>query len=117
MAGAWRTLRFFHGGLLLLALPVAAQIRLGEISADADGTISSGYTASYGNMTPSNHGLTLGGATNLSGSFYNPNFLSFNASLYLNQSRANSNFRIHLRCQRGQPFHQHLRRQQIPRFD
>ena len=68
------------------------RFKFGEVSADASGTISTGYTASYGNMTGSNHGWTLGGATSLTGSFYNPNFLSFNASLYLNQSRANSDF-------------------------
>jgi hypothetical protein len=81
-----------HAGFLLLAWPVAAQVHLGEVSADSNGTISTGYTASFGNMTASDHSWTLGGATTLSGSFYNPNFLSFNASLYLNQSRANSNF-------------------------
>ena len=43
-------------------------------------------------MTGSDHGWTLGGDANLSGSFYNPNFLSYNASVYLNQSRANSNY-------------------------
>ncbi len=81
-----------HAGFLLLALPVSAQVHLGEISADSNGTISTGYTASFGNMIASDHSWTLGGDTTLSGSFYNPNFLSFDASLYLNQSRANSNF-------------------------
>lgn len=43
-------------------------------------------------MTTSDHNWTIGGIANYTGSFYSPNFLSFNASLYLNQSRANSNF-------------------------
>jgi hypothetical protein len=43
-------------------------------------------------MTSGDHNWAVGGTANLSGSFYNPNFLSYNASLYLNQSRANSNF-------------------------
>lgn len=77
---------------LPLVLPVAAQLRLGEASTNANGTISTGYTASYGNLTPSSHGWTVGGAATVSGSFYSPNFLSFNVSPYLNQSRANSNF-------------------------
>jgi len=34
----------------------------------------------------------VGGAANLSGSYHSPSFLSYDASLYLNQSRANSNF-------------------------
>ena len=92
MAGIFRSAVLLPVGLLLLPWPVAAQVRLGEISADSNGTISSGYTASYGNLTGSNHGWTLGGAATLTGAFYNPNFLSFNASFYLNQSRANSDF-------------------------
>ncbi|MGA7858967.1 MAG: hypothetical protein WCA11_13620 [Terracidiphilus sp.] len=92
MAGSWRAAIFLQAGLLLLSWPCAAQVRLGEVSADSSGTISTGYTATYGNMTASDHSWTLGGTTSLSGSFYNPNFLSFNANLYLNQSRANSNY-------------------------
>ncbi len=79
-------------GLLLLTIPVAAQIHLGETTTSGTGTLSSGYTANYGNMNGSSHGWTLGGAATLTGSFYNPNFLSYNVSPYLNQSRANSNF-------------------------
>jgi hypothetical protein len=43
-------------------------------------------------MTSGDHNWAFGGTANLSGSFYNPNFLSYSANLYLNQSRANSNF-------------------------
>jgi hypothetical protein len=78
--------------LLLLALPVAAQVKLGEVSSNMGGTIAVGYTADYGNQTSSDHNWTLGGNANLSGSFYSPNFLSYNASVYLNQSKANSNY-------------------------
>jgi hypothetical protein len=78
--------------LLLLALPAAAQIRVGDFSTSLSGTISPGYTADYGNMTGSDHSWVIGGVANLSGSFYNPKFLSYNASVYLNQSRANSDF-------------------------
>lgn len=75
-----------------LTIPASAQIRLGETSTKATGTISSGYNATYGNMTESSHGWTFGGAATFSGSFHNPNFLSYDFSPYLNQSRANSNF-------------------------
>ena len=92
MSGILRTASLLHAVLLLLAWPVAAQMRLGEVTADSNGTVSTGYTASFGNMTASDHSWTLGGTTSLSGSFYNPNFLSFDTTLYLNQSRANSNF-------------------------
>jgi hypothetical protein len=78
--------------LLLLPWPVSAQIKTGELSSSLSGTIAPGYTADYGNQTSSDHSWTIGGVANYSGSFYSPNFLSFNASVYLNQSRANSNF-------------------------
>ena len=81
-----------QAGILLLTWPVAAQIKTGEVSSSLNGTISSGYTADYGNTTSSDHGWTAGGVANYSGSFHSPNFLSFNASAYLNQSRANSDF-------------------------
>src|SRR5579871_4852018 len=77
---------------LLLLLPAAAQMKLGETASTANGTLSSGYTATYGNQTESTHGWTFGGAGTFSGSYYDPNFLSYSISPYLNQSRANSNF-------------------------
>jgi hypothetical protein len=76
----------------MLALPAAAQIRTGEVSSSLNGVFSPGYTADFGNMTGSDHGWTIGGVANYSGSYHNPNFLSFNATAYLNQSRANSDF-------------------------
>jgi hypothetical protein len=81
-----------QAGLLLLARPVAAQERVGDLSSSLSGTISTGYSADYGNMTSSDHNWVLGGVANYTGSFHSPSFLSFNASLYLNQSRANSDF-------------------------
>jgi hypothetical protein len=77
---------------MLLAWPVAAQIKTGEVSSRLSGTISTGYDADYGNMESSDHAWTVGGEADYAGFFYSPNFLSFNASLYLNQSRANSDF-------------------------
>jgi len=79
-------------GLLWYALPLNAQLKWGETSSRANGTVSSGYTATYGNTIESSHGFTMGGAGTLSGSFHSPNFLSYNFSPYLNQSRSNSNF-------------------------
>jgi hypothetical protein len=99
MLNRLRTMRGFlpraglvQAGLLLLALPVAAQVRFGELSTTSNGSISTGYTADYGNLTPSDHGLTVGGNANFSGSFHDPKFLSFNSAFYLNQSRANSSY-------------------------
>ena len=92
VARSLRIAWYLQAGLLLLVRPVSAQIRLGELSTNLSGNIAPGYTADFGNMTASDHSWALGGAANLSGSYYNPNFLSFNAAVYLNQSRANSNF-------------------------
>jgi len=57
-----------------------------------NGTVSAGYTGDYGNMIPSDHSLTVGGTGTLSGYYYNPNFLQFTVSPYLNQARDNSAF-------------------------
>ncbi len=92
MARLIRFAKWMQMGMLLLSLPMAAQIRFGESTATANGTISSGYTATYGNTTSATHGWTFGGAGTFAGSYYNPNFLSYSISPYLNQSRANSNF-------------------------
>lgn len=78
--------------LLLLPSPVTAQIKTGELSTSLNGTVSTGYTADFGNQTSSDHGWTVGGVANVAGYFYNPNFLSYNAGFYLNQSRANSDY-------------------------
>ncbi len=89
---SWPAASFLLAGFLLLAFPASAQIKFGDFSTDLSGTIAPGYTADYGNQTASDHTWTVGGAANFNGSYYNPNFLSFNVGLYLNQSRANSNF-------------------------
>ncbi len=78
--------------LLCTVLPVSAQLHIGEVSAKGNGTVSSGYSATYGNQAISTHSWQAGGAATVSGAFHNPNFLSYDASFYLNQSRANSNF-------------------------
>ncbi|MGB9232893.1 MAG: hypothetical protein WCC04_00640 [Terriglobales bacterium] len=77
---------------LVLAAPAAAQLKLGDFSTDLTGNISTGYSGDYGNQTTSSHGWDVGGAGTLSGFFYNPNFVSFNASPFLNQSRSNSDY-------------------------
>lgn len=77
---------------ILPYLPAMAQVKLGEFSSHLNGTIAPGYTADFSNIGGSDHSWTLGGTANLTGFFYNPNFLSYNVGLYLNQSRANSSF-------------------------
>jgi hypothetical protein len=81
-------------GLLLLAPLAAGQITaLGDnLSMNLNGTVSAGYTADYGNLISSDHSLTVGGTGTFSGFYYNPNFVSFTVSPYLNQARDNSSF-------------------------
>jgi hypothetical protein len=79
-------------GFLLAGLSLHAQLKFGETSTKGSGTLSTGYEGTYGNMTGSTHGWQIGGAANLSGSFHNPNFLSYTIAPYLNQSRANSDY-------------------------
>lgn len=74
------------------ATPVFSQIQKGDVSTNLSGSISGGYTSDFGNQTPSDHTFTAAGYADLTGSFYDPNFLSFDVQPYYNESRANSDF-------------------------
>lgn len=79
--------------ILALILPAAAQITVGEnTNLNANGNIFFGYNGVYGNEIDSSHGLAYGGSGTVSGSYFNPNFLSFSVSPYYNESRANSQY-------------------------
>jgi hypothetical protein len=92
VAGVLRNSSFVLVGLLLLALSAAGQITLGELSTNATGTISAGYNGDYGNQISSSHSLDFGGSGALAGFYYNPNFIGFTISPYLNQARDNSTY-------------------------
>jgi len=92
VARSFRLALMIAAGFLLQGLPLHAQLQLGETSTTGSATLSSGYNATYGNMTTSTHGWTVGGAGTFSGSFHSPNFLSYTIAPYLNQSRANSDY-------------------------
>lgn len=92
MKGWQRVAWLVQTGLLLAGRSVTAQAKFGDFTTSLSGTVSPGYSAEYGNQTGSSHTWALAGAGTLSGSYYNPNFLSYNSTFYLNQSRANSNF-------------------------
>jgi hypothetical protein len=86
--------RAVAGLLLLLALPAAGQIVVGDnLNLNLNGIMSAGYNEVFGNQINSSHGLNWGGNGTLSGSYYDPNFLSFSLSPYYNQARQNSEFR------------------------
>lgn len=59
---------------------------------NAGGLFSFGYAGDYGNDFPSSHGFNGGIDGKLSGYYYNPNFISFSATPYYNQSRNNSSY-------------------------
>ncbi|MGO8796258.1 MAG: hypothetical protein ACLQLC_15665 [Candidatus Sulfotelmatobacter sp.] len=92
MRGIFQNAGLVLAGILLLALPAVGQLKFGEVSTDMNGTLATGYSGDYGNQIPSEHNLSVGGAATLNGSYYNPNFLSFTVSPYLNQARDNSSF-------------------------
>jgi len=80
-------------GLLMMAAPALAQVQVGnETSLSLNGTVSAGYSGSYGDGLGSAHGIGWGGTGELSGYYFSPSFLSFNLTPYFNQSRENSNF-------------------------
>jgi hypothetical protein len=80
--------------LLLLTAPLAsAQLHIGEnTQMKAGGLFTGGYQGAYGDQIGSTHGLDFALNGTVSGSYYNPNFLSFNIIPYYNQSQANSSF-------------------------
>jgi hypothetical protein len=82
-------------GLVLLAIaPLAcAQLQIGDnTNLKAGALLSFGYSGSYGDAIQSTHGLNGGVDGHLSGYYYNPNFISFDATPYYNQSSTNSDF-------------------------
>jgi hypothetical protein len=58
----------------------------------AGGLFTFGYSGDYGDVVSSQHGLTFGVDGRLAGYYYNPNFISFTATPYYNQSRDNSSY-------------------------
>jgi hypothetical protein len=85
-------------GLLLLLptiSPAYAQLQVGDdLKVKVGGLFTAGYQGVYGDSSQieSSHGLDFGLNGNINGSYYNPNFVSFNIVPYFNQSQANSSF-------------------------
>lgn len=78
-------------GFLAWALPTPAQVELSQnLHINLNGSVSTGYSGSYGDTGISSHGLDVGGNAALSGSYYNPQFLSFAVQPYYDRSQANS---------------------------
>src|ERR1041385_2738126 len=79
--------------VLLLAFPASAQLELGDnTNLNLSGDVSFGYSGSFGESIASGHGIGVGGQGQLTGSYYNPNFLAFRMEPYYNRSQNNSSF-------------------------
>ncbi|MFN7992698.1 MAG: hypothetical protein U0Q18_03815 [Bryobacteraceae bacterium] len=91
-----KSLRNVEWGVALFLLttvsPAPGQVQAGQLSTNLAGTVSGGYTADYGNVTPSDRAVAFAGTADLTGFYYDPKFLSFDVHPYYNQSRANSDF-------------------------
>jgi hypothetical protein len=71
----------------------APELSIGEnTKLSAGGLVTFGYSGDYGDVVSSQHGLTFGVDGRLAGYYYNPNFISFTATPYYNQSRDNSSY-------------------------
>ncbi|MBZ5562318.1 MAG: hypothetical protein LAP13_07835 [Acidobacteriia bacterium] len=77
---------------LAFAARCSAQVTAGEASLNLTGNLSGGYSDNYSNVYGSDHSIAGAGQADLSGSYHNPNFLSFDVQPFYNQSRLNSTF-------------------------
>ncbi len=80
--------------MLCAAMPLRAQWEAGNFSTSLQGYVSAGYSGTSGNLGGfSTHGWELGGSVTANGYYYSPSFVSYAGSFYLNQSKANSDFK------------------------
>lgn len=76
-----------------MAQLASAQVQIGDNThMNAGGLFSVGYAGDSGDQIQSSHGLQFGASGNLSGYYYNPNFINFNVTPYYNQSTADSSY-------------------------
>ena len=71
-------------------LPAAAQLKFGEFSSNLNGTFPRDIPETMETRSLPITACSFGGAGTLSGFYYNPNFVSFTVSPYMNQARDNS---------------------------
>ena len=77
---------------MAFALRASAQVAAGEASMNLNASVSAGYGDDYSNVGGSDHSIAGAGEADFFGSYYNPNFLSFEIQPFYNQSRLNSTF-------------------------
>jgi hypothetical protein len=81
-------------GLVLLELvlqttPAAAQMEVGGLNMNLTGTVGYTYAGAL-DQGSSSHGMGFTGNGNLTGNYYNPNFLNFNVSPFYNRTQDDS---------------------------
>jgi hypothetical protein len=82
------------GFLLAVLAPAAmAQVQVGDdLRMRMGGLLTAGYNADFGTQIPSDHSLNFGVNAQISGDYYNPNFLNFTLTPYYNRSAADSSY-------------------------
>jgi hypothetical protein len=90
-----RAIRNAYGwlaGVILLALPCAAQMQVGDdLRMNLSGDLGVTYAGGI-NQGLSDHSLGFSGNGNLTGNYYSPNFLNFNVDPFYNRAQSNSVF-------------------------
>ena len=92
----WATLQRLCGAcLLVVLLGTLAQAQLGvgdDVKMTLNGFLGFGYSGDYGDNANTGHGLFGSGSGQLSGYYYNPNFLSFDVRPFYNRNQDNASF-------------------------
>lgn len=79
--------------LVCLLVPSRAQVTVGDnVNLNLSGNLNFGYNGAFGETVGDGHGIGVGGQGQLTGSYYNPNFLAFRLQPYYNRSQSNSDF-------------------------
>lgn len=95
--GMFRRQKFYNscgllGVLLMLALPSAAQLQVGDyLHMDASGNLGANYAGSI-DQGLSSHGMGFTGNGTVTGNYYSPNFLNFSVQPFYNRSQSDSVF-------------------------
>ncbi len=106
---------WFAALLLILMAGVPAHAQGTDADYHVDGfhlqhlsaSASAGYDGQYSSDQSSTHDLGLGGSLSTGGYYYNPNFLSFNASTYYNRAESNADS-TNLLTAKGYSFSSHI---------
>jgi hypothetical protein len=78
--------------IFALAPCAIAQVSAGETNLRLNATASAGYSDDWSNNAGSDHSIVGAGQADLSGFYYNPNFLSFDIQPFYDESKLNSTF-------------------------